>query len=63
VLALNLLLLQNYSPDTIFTGIGPAWSLGVEIVFYAALPLLVPQAPWPTLRMSPPSMTYSAPVT
>lgn len=40
VLGLNLLLLQNYSPGTIFTGIGPAWSLGVEIVFYAALPLL-----------------------
>lgn len=36
----NLLLLQNYSPDGVVTGIGPAWSLAVEVVFYLLLPLL-----------------------
>lgn len=40
VLAADLLLLQNYSPDTVLTGIGPAWSLAVEVVFYAVLPVL-----------------------
>jgi peptidoglycan/LPS O-acetylase OafA/YrhL len=33
--------LQDYSPNTLLTGIGPAWSLAVEAVFYCALPLLV----------------------
>lgn len=37
----DLLLIQHYDPDTVVTGIGPAWSLAVEIVFYLALPLLV----------------------
>jgi peptidoglycan/LPS O-acetylase OafA/YrhL/O-antigen/teichoic acid export membrane protein len=37
----NLLLVQTYDPHTILTGIGPAWSLAVEAVFYLALPLLV----------------------
>jgi peptidoglycan/LPS O-acetylase OafA/YrhL len=32
--------LQVYDGDTIIRGIGPAWSLGTEVVFYAALPLL-----------------------
>jgi peptidoglycan/LPS O-acetylase OafA/YrhL len=36
----NFLLLQNYSPDGVVTGIGPAWSLAVEVVFYLSLPLL-----------------------
>lgn len=40
LLLVNFLLLQNFSPDTIFTGVGPAWSLAVEACFYAALPLL-----------------------
>jgi len=40
LLVLNVLFLQNYSVDSIFTGIGPAWSLSVEVVFYAVLPLL-----------------------
>jgi peptidoglycan/LPS O-acetylase OafA/YrhL len=40
LLVVNLLLLQNASPDTIFTGIGPAWSLTVEAGFYLVLPLL-----------------------
>ena len=30
---------QVYSGDTILKGIGPAWSLCTEVVFYAALPL------------------------
>lgn len=36
----NLLLLQSYAPTTVVTGIGPAWSLSVEIAFYLCLPLL-----------------------
>src|SRR5438067_4060314 len=36
----NLALLQNYRPTTVSTGIGPAWSLAVEVVFYVSLPLL-----------------------
>jgi peptidoglycan/LPS O-acetylase OafA/YrhL len=31
---------QGYSPSTLLVGIGPAWSLAVEVVFYCALPLL-----------------------
>lgn len=34
-------LVQNYKPSTLGVGIGPAWSLAVELVFYFALPLLV----------------------
>jgi peptidoglycan/LPS O-acetylase OafA/YrhL len=34
------LLLQDYRPSKILIGIGPAWSLAVEVVFYLALPLL-----------------------
>jgi peptidoglycan/LPS O-acetylase OafA/YrhL len=37
----NALLIQNYDPASISTGISPAWSLAVEVIFYAALPLLV----------------------
>ncbi len=33
-------LAQVYNPDTLFGGLGVAWSLCVEISFYAALPLL-----------------------
>jgi peptidoglycan/LPS O-acetylase OafA/YrhL len=36
-----MLLIQNYDPDSIVIGIGPAWSLSVEVVFYLLLPLLV----------------------
>ena len=32
--------LQVYSADTILKGIGPAWSLCTEVVFYIALPFL-----------------------
>ena len=34
------LFVQGYFPDTILLGIGPAWSLAVEAVFYCLLPLL-----------------------
>ena len=37
---LNALLLQSYTPHTNLTGIPPAWSLSVEVVFYLVLPLL-----------------------
>ena len=39
-LAKQMLLLQSYEPSTVITGIAPAWSLSVEVVFYLALPLL-----------------------
>jgi peptidoglycan/LPS O-acetylase OafA/YrhL len=35
------LLIHDYDPATIVVGIGPAWSLAVEVVFYLLLPLLV----------------------
>jgi peptidoglycan/LPS O-acetylase OafA/YrhL len=41
LLARNALLVHNYEPDGVVTGIGPAWSLSVEVVFYLTLPLLV----------------------
>jgi peptidoglycan/LPS O-acetylase OafA/YrhL len=34
------LLVNNYRPDTVLVGIGPAWSLAVEAVFYLILPVL-----------------------
>jgi peptidoglycan/LPS O-acetylase OafA/YrhL len=40
VLILNAGLLQNYFPGSLLTGIAPAWSLAVEVVFYATLPML-----------------------
>jgi peptidoglycan/LPS O-acetylase OafA/YrhL len=36
----NATLLQNYTPRSMDTGIGPSWSLAVELVFYLMLPLL-----------------------
>lgn len=36
----NATLSQNLFPDTTITGIGPAWTLAVEAMFYVALPLL-----------------------
>lgn len=36
----SLLFVQNYDPDTLATGIGPAWTLCVEVAFYLLLPLL-----------------------
>jgi peptidoglycan/LPS O-acetylase OafA/YrhL len=38
VLFANLTLTQNYIPGAFDTGIGPAWSLAVELVFYLVLP-------------------------
>jgi peptidoglycan/LPS O-acetylase OafA/YrhL len=35
------LLVHNYNRGTVLIGIGPAWSLAVEAVFYLILPLLV----------------------
>jgi peptidoglycan/LPS O-acetylase OafA/YrhL len=35
------LLVHDYNPGTMLIGIGPAWSLAVEAVFYLVLPLLV----------------------
>jgi peptidoglycan/LPS O-acetylase OafA/YrhL len=40
VLAQSMVFIQHYDPDQILTGIGPAWSLNVEVVFYLLLPLL-----------------------
>jgi peptidoglycan/LPS O-acetylase OafA/YrhL len=36
----NLTLAQNYFPDSVITGVAPAWSLSVEVVFYLMLPIL-----------------------
>jgi peptidoglycan/LPS O-acetylase OafA/YrhL len=41
LLVRDALLVQNYDPGTILTGIGPAWSLAIEMVFYLVLPILV----------------------
>lgn len=37
----NLFLLQNYDREAVLTGIGPTWSLAIEVVFYVSLPALV----------------------
>jgi peptidoglycan/LPS O-acetylase OafA/YrhL len=37
---LNAAFLQSFQPSTIITGIGPAWSLVDEVIFYLMLPLL-----------------------
>jgi peptidoglycan/LPS O-acetylase OafA/YrhL len=36
----NMFLMQNYFRDSWDTGIGPVWSLAIELHFYLALPLL-----------------------
>jgi peptidoglycan/LPS O-acetylase OafA/YrhL len=41
LLVRDALFVQNYDPGSILTGIGPAWSLAIEVVFYLALPVLV----------------------
>jgi peptidoglycan/LPS O-acetylase OafA/YrhL len=46
LLGQNALLLQTYHPSTVGTGIGPAWSLVIEVAFYLVLPLLVLAAIW-----------------
>ncbi len=40
LLVKDALLVQNYAPHTISSGIAPAWSLAVELVFYVLVPLL-----------------------
>lgn len=39
LLVRNLILVQNLFPSSVLTGIAPAWSLAVELVFYALLPM------------------------
>jgi peptidoglycan/LPS O-acetylase OafA/YrhL len=42
-------LVQGYRPATLFTGLAPAWSLGVEMAFYLLLPfaaLLAVRSVW-----------------
>jgi len=41
VLAQAALLVYDYRPSQLLIGIGPAWSLAVEVVFYLALPVMV----------------------
>ena len=36
----DALLIQNYARTSFLTGIGPAWSLAIEIVFYLLLPVI-----------------------
>ena len=36
----NLLLIHTFSPATVLTGIGAAWTLSIEMCFYLSLPLL-----------------------
>ncbi len=40
LLVLDALLIQEYTPSTLGTGITPAWSLAAEAVFYVLLPVL-----------------------
>jgi peptidoglycan/LPS O-acetylase OafA/YrhL len=40
LLARNVLLVQEYTPESLLTGITPTWSLAVEVAFYVALPAL-----------------------
>jgi peptidoglycan/LPS O-acetylase OafA/YrhL len=42
----DALLVQGYSRGSILTGIGPAWSLAIEVIFYLALPVLGLIAYW-----------------
>jgi peptidoglycan/LPS O-acetylase OafA/YrhL len=48
----NALLAQNYRAGTVDTGIGPAWSLAIEVIFYLVLPLLAVSAAWSFGRVS-----------
>lgn len=40
LLAQNLLFVQTWLPGSMMTGIGPAWTLSVEVVFYLLLPVI-----------------------
>jgi peptidoglycan/LPS O-acetylase OafA/YrhL len=39
LLGRQALLVANYSPSTIWSGLTPSWTLAIELVFYLALPL------------------------
>jgi peptidoglycan/LPS O-acetylase OafA/YrhL len=52
ILVGNALLAQNYVPATLDTGIGPAWSLAIEVIFYLVLPVLGVSAAWTFRRAS-----------
>ncbi len=62
LLVLDLLLLQNFSFDGLFTGIGPAWSLAVEAVFYVVLPVVAVVALAGRARGAGPRTAALAPV-
>jgi peptidoglycan/LPS O-acetylase OafA/YrhL len=40
LLVRDALFVQNYGRGSMLTGIGPAWSLAIEVVFYLVLPVL-----------------------
>ncbi len=44
ILGRQALLIANDAPSTIWSGLTPSWSLAVELVFYAVLPLLAAAA-------------------
>jgi peptidoglycan/LPS O-acetylase OafA/YrhL len=46
LLAVNALLLQNFHPSSFLTGIGPTWTLSIELSFYAALPIAAGVTAW-----------------
>lgn len=61
----NLALVQNYHPDALLTGIGPAWTLVIEVGFYVTLPLvsvLGARAARGRLRRHPVAAALVAPV-
>jgi len=49
----NVALLQGFTPGGVLTGIGPAWSLEVELVFYLLLPVLASRAAARARRLPP----------
>lgn len=71
-LILNVLMLQSYTPKTVSTGIPPAWSLSVEIVFYLMLPWLaigaaalltrIPLLGWKALLLPPATLLVTGAV-
>lgn len=57
----DALLIQTFFPHTLKTGIGPAWSLTVELCFYALLPL-VAWAGYRATRQCTPTVAALIPV-
>lgn len=60
VLGASMLFLQSYTPWTLYAGIGPAWSLCVEIVFYVCLPALAMVGAYVAARRSSSSRVWAA---